>query len=319
MLNAHQLNVFIVAAETLNFTQTAKRLHLTQSSVSQHIKALEAQLETDLFVRRGRAIELTDAASILLPLAKEIVKDTIRAEEKMEMLKQEVYGLLIIGCNTAPGKYVLPLLLAEFHKLYPMVKIACQVMPKEQVLEKMNEGEVHFAMMHLEQKERQEANFHLYIREPISLIAPPDHPWRFKDVIEPEELLLEKFIMREETSGTYASVRDALEMVGVDVAKLDTFLMMGTSEAIALAVKKGLGVGFISKMIMTKICPDQVAPIKIRGTEIFQDIYIGRQTNRPITGAQAAFWEFIQMPRISDYLARETGAEVKSLPILSMS
>lgn len=319
MLNAHQLNVFVVAAETLNFTQTARRLHLTQSSVSQHIKALEAQLETDLFVRRGRAIELTDAASILLPLAQEIVQDTIRAEEKMEMLKEEVYGLLVIGCNTAPGKYVLPLLLAEFHKLYPMVKIACQVMPKEQVLEKMNEGEVHFAMMHLEQRERQEANFHLYIREPISLIAPLGHPWRDKEVIEPGELLSEKFIMREESSGTYASVRDSLERVGVDAAKLDTFLTMGTSEAIALAVKKGLGVGFISTMIMTKICPEQVEPIRVRGAEIFQDIYIGRQTNRPITGAQAAFWDFIQMPRISKYLAEETGAEVRSLPMMSMS
>ena len=125
--------------------------------------------------------------------------------------------------------------------------------------------------------------------------------------------------MREESSGTYASVRDALETVGVDVTRLDTFLSMGTSEAIALAVKKGLGVGFISKMIMTKICPNQVATIKIRGTEIFQDIYIGRQTNRPITGAQAAFWDFIQMPRISEYLAKETGAEVRALPILSMS
>ncbi len=318
MLNAHQLNVFTVAAETLNFTKTAKRLHLTQSSVSQHVKALEAQLETDLFIRHGRSLELTDAGAILLPLAKDIVQGSIRAEEKMELLKQEVYGHLVIGCNTAPGKYVLPLLLAEFHKLYPMVKIACQVMPKEQVLNKMEEGEVHLAMMHLEQKERQDANFHLYIREPISLIAPPDHPWRETGVIEPEELLNEDFIMREETSGTYSSVRDALEQGGVDVAKLDTFLTMGTSEAIALAVKKGLGVGFISTMIMTKICPAQVAPIKIQGTEIFQDIYIGRQTSRPITAAQAAFWDFIQMPRISEYLAEETGAEVKTLPLLSL-
>ena len=45
MLNVHQLNVFLVAADTLNFTQTAKKLHLTQSNVSQHIKSLENQFK----------------------------------------------------------------------------------------------------------------------------------------------------------------------------------------------------------------------------------------------------------------------------------
>lgn len=316
MLNTHQLNVFTVAAETLNFTQTAKKLHLTQSSVSQHIKALETQLETDLFIRRGRSIELTDAGEILLPLAREIVEGSMRAMEKMELLKEEVYGQLIIGCNSAPGKYVLPLLLAEFHKLYPMVKIACQVMPRRQVLQQLNEGEVHFAMMHLDQTDDYTADFHLYIREPVSFIVPPDHPWRNVESIHPRELLSQMFIMREEHSGTYFSVQKALEDVGIDIAKLDTFLTMGTSEAIALAVKKGLGVGFVSRMIMSKICPGQVFPVEIRGVNIFQDIYIGRQTARPIPATQAAFWEFLHTPEVSQRLAQETGAEVRELSAL---
>ena len=86
MLSVHQLSVFVTAAETLNFTVTAKRLHLTQSSVSQTIKALESQLEVELFERKARTLKITDAGNVLLPMAREIVQDSIRATERMELM-----------------------------------------------------------------------------------------------------------------------------------------------------------------------------------------------------------------------------------------
>lgn len=51
MLDTHQLNIFLKASETLNFTQAAKLLHLTQPSVSQHIQSLENHFDTQLFFR----------------------------------------------------------------------------------------------------------------------------------------------------------------------------------------------------------------------------------------------------------------------------
>jgi len=66
MLDAHQINVFLVATDTLNFTEAGKRLHLSQSSVSQHIQALEHQFNTDLFIRSGRNVQLTDAGMTLI-------------------------------------------------------------------------------------------------------------------------------------------------------------------------------------------------------------------------------------------------------------
>ena len=144
MLNIHQLNVFITAAETLNFTVTAKRLHLTQSSVSQIIKTLENQLEVDLFQRKARTLKITDAGNLLLPMAREIVEGSIRAAERMELMKDEVHGHLIVGCNTAPGKYVLPVLLAKFNEVYPLVRFKCKVLPQDQALTQLKDGDIHF-------------------------------------------------------------------------------------------------------------------------------------------------------------------------------
>lgn len=293
MLNVHQLNVFVTAAETLNFTKTARRLHLTQSSVSQHIKALESQLDVSLFLRKGRKLEITDEGEVLLPMAREVIEGSIRAAERMKLMKKEVHGHLIVGCNTAPGKYVLPLLLSKFNEEYPLVRFTCQVLPQEQALAKLADGDIQFIFTDAGELHHGSAEFQLYLHEPLVLIAPDGHPWVELGQIEPEDLYEGRFIMREPGSGTYTNVKRALGEVGIDADKLNVYMEMGTSEAIALAVQQGLGVGFISRMILHKICQDSVSTVRVRGLDIIQNIYFGRQIVQPASSAQVAFWEFI--------------------------
>jgi len=74
---------------------------------------------------------------------------------------------------------------------------------------------------------------------------------------------------------------------------LNTLLVLGNSEAIALSVAEGLGVGFVSSMVVSRLSQGRVAPITINGLEICRDIQIGHQTRRPATAAQTAFWSFV--------------------------
>ena len=86
-LNTNQLNVFLAAAETLNFTKAAQRLQVTQPSVSQQIQALEEHIGQTLFLRTGKTVELTDAGLVLIPLAREMTFLTIHIEETMASFK----------------------------------------------------------------------------------------------------------------------------------------------------------------------------------------------------------------------------------------
>ena len=188
MLDAHQLNVFLTAAELLNYTAAARQLHMTQPSVSQHIQALEQHFQTELFIRKGRQMVLTDAGEALVPLARRLVDWSVRIDETMESLRGEVYGHLKVGCSTTSGKYVLPFLLTSFMRRHPQVTATCQVKPRREAVADLCDGLVHLALASPADF-CNTVEFRKFISDPIQLIAPTDHPWALRGQIEPEELL----------------------------------------------------------------------------------------------------------------------------------
>ena len=294
MLDTHQLNVFLVASETLNFTQAARLLHMSQPSVSQHIQTLEQSLGHPLFVRLGRRIELTDAGAELVPLARDMVRRSIQIEETMKSLEGEVHGHLLVGCSTTPGKYILPQLLAKFHHQNPRVRVSCTVAAQGEVFRMLCDGEVHVALISEPYMSSHDVETRIFMTDPMTLIAPLHHPWAMRGEIDPEELIDGDFIFREEGSGTETTVRRALAEAGVATEALKTLLVLGSSEAIALSVQEGIGVGFVSNIVITKLVEGRVARIRARGLEIERDIYIGTNIRRPATVAQAVFWDFIK-------------------------
>lgn len=295
MLDAHQLNVFLTAAKTLNFTAAARQLHMTQPSVSQHIQSLESHFDMQLFVRAGRHLNLTAAGEVLQPLAQEMVKLSNNIEESMESLKGEIFGHLIVGCSTTVGKYVLPFLLAEFMRRNPKVEASCLVTSRQQAIQMLCDGEVHLALASAKEFCK-EVDFHELIVDPVILIAPMDHPWAQRGEIEPEELLNAEFIMREKGSGTRNVTELGLRKFNMGTDELNTVLTLGNSEAIALSVQQGIGVGFVSRVVVSRLVQNRVAKVNVRGLKLHQDIFLGRTKVRSGTRAQMAFWDFLTNP-----------------------
>lgn len=291
MLDAHQMNVFLTAAETRNFTNAARQLHMTQPSVSQHIQVLEQHFRTTLFIRKGRKMVLTDAGEALVPLARRMVDWSVRIDETMESLQGEVYGHLKVGCSTTSGKYVLPMLLTSFMRKHPQVTAACQVLPRRQAVEDLGDGLLHLALAS-PREFHGPVEFQRFGSDPIRLIAPLTHPWAARGEIEPHELFEADFILRETGSGTIDVAADGLAEVGIPIDQLSRVLILGNSEAIALAVEQGLGVGFVSQIVISRLVYERVATINVRGVDMAQEICIGRNTALPGTTAQNAFWDF---------------------------
>lgn len=307
MLDAHQLNIFLVAAETLNFTLAAQRLHMSQPSVSQHIKALEKHFDEVLFIRQGRSLILSDAGRILIPLARQFVIQSTRINETMSSLKGHIKGRIRIGCNAESGKYILPEFFTQFSREYPEVSIVCETDACSSPLESLRRGTQHFIFTNQDKGIESCFEIHHILTEKITLITPRDHPWTERESIDVEDLLtVENFILPAGNTNTYNKVNAALAEKNLSLLQLDSSLTLSNTEAIVLSVDKGLGPSFSSTIISSLI--GNVVSIPINGLEINRELSIIQDKTQLSTAARDAFWEF--MTAASDKIKQV--AEVES-------
>lgn len=121
-MNLLNLEYFIVAAEELNFTRAAKRLHIVQQSLSNHIAKLEAHFGTELFDRTP-PMSLTPAGLCFLRYAKSLRNTMDDMEAEIRDIRDFKKSELTIGITPARGAVYLPMLLPKFSKAFPMIKV----------------------------------------------------------------------------------------------------------------------------------------------------------------------------------------------------
>lgn len=291
MLDSHQLNIFLIAAETLNFTRAAEQLHMSQPSVSQHIRALEKHFDTKLFIRQGRSLSLSDSGRTLIPLARQFVKQSTCIDEAMASLQGQIQGRICIACNAPAGRYVLPEFFLQFHQLYPEVTIACQTNSCSMPFDALEKGSIHFVVTNQPDNRTSNINFQHIFSEEITVITALDHPWAKRDFIEIKDLSQEMFILHDENMLAYQTINSHLIEQGSSLRQLDAFLTLSNPESIIISVEKGLGVGFASKIIAQQIA--DVALVPIKGIKITRDISLSQDTQQPFTAARKAFWDFM--------------------------
>ncbi len=296
MLDVYELNVFLVAAETENFSEAARQLNLTQPAVSMQIRALERKLDVTLFHRAGRSLALSERGKALLPLARDVVNRAVRIEEEIESLKGEVVGHLKIGCSTTTGKYFLPYLLARFRRQHPAVQITIVNHSRERVVDEMCSGMVQLIVVSAEPTCK-DSNFRHFFTDNVVLIVPCSHPWAQRDVIAPEELRGANFILRDQESGTREEVETALREVGLIPDDLNTVMEIGNSEAISMAVEEGIGMAFVSRTVARRAIElGKIKEVRVAGLSLKREVFIAHSTRHPATRAQLEFWNFVQEP-----------------------
>ena len=303
MIDLVKLNSFLHAAENMSFSEAAKHLHLTQPTISHHIKALERDLDVKLFNRSGSNLKLTEAGRLLLPRARKLIRQSIETEEVMASLQQKIVGHLRVACSTTGGKYILPLLAARFCQRYPGIRVSILTCTPEHVVPRLLEEEANLAVVSSYELCGNELECQEFFEDSISLIVSANHPWAFRQSIEPGDLLSEPMIIREPTAGTRRVMLTQLAQHDITLDDLNVFLELGNAEAIVRTVAAGFGVSFVSTLATA--CPLErgyVVEVPVAGLELRRKIYMVRRsfeaTNRP----QEVFWGFVHDPANADLL-----------------
>ncbi len=297
MLHLNELEIFIAAAERGSFSEAARFLHLSQPAISQSIQSLERRFNIALFSRQGHTARLSDGGKALLPLARELLASARRVEETMNTLNSMVAGHIHLACSTASGKYLMPARLAQFRAEYPAVRVDVQVCSRDVVVQQLLEEEVDFVVSS-RQLDHRDLEFVPFYTDEATLIVPADHPWAHSKRIYPDDLLDEALILREEGSGTYTALYEALRAHDIAPEMLNVAMTLGNAEAVALAVEEGIGIGFVSKLAAARsVALGRAVEVAIEGFDLRHALYFVRNRRTPMTHSQRTFWEFMQATR----------------------
>ena len=302
MIDIPKIETFLAASESLSLSETAKRLHLSQPAVSHQIKVLEQELGVTLFARSNTGLQLTEAGRLMLPWARRLLHDTNDLREMMASLKGNIVGELRIACSTTAGKYILPQLAVRFCQQYPGIKVRILACGPEQVTLGLLDGAAHIGVVSSEVDDKC-LELQEFFRDTITLIVPANHRWAMRKVIEPAEILEEKVIMREETSGTRRVVLTELAKHDISLDDLDVFLELGNAEAIVRTVASGYGISFVSSL--ASACPlerGNVIDLPVNGLELQRKVYMVRKRISDPHRPRDVFWGFIHDPSNADLL-----------------
>ena len=307
MVEVHEMQIFLAAAEDENFSAAARRLHLSQPAISFQIQALEQRLNVQLFQRTGRRIALTEAGRELLPMAREIVNLSSRIEENMCAAQGQVKGHVTIGCTTSPGKYLLPRLIGAFRKQFPDVQFTVDVMTRQVAEEKLLNKEIHIGVLSICSKHKELECWPLMVDELVLIVA-ANHPWAMREKIAPRELQDAEWILREGGAATRQVILEHLAEFGVGENDLRVAMELGSVEGVQAAVEAGHGVSIVSRIAAQHgLALGRIKAVAVEGMEMAREIYLARNRLRTCTCAQLRFREFIAAPAGQQIIASVVG------------
>lgn len=294
-----QLFVFIKVAELQNFSRVANELHMTQPAVSQHIQALEQRMGTKLLERTNKYVRLNKAGEIVYHHGKEILHAYNRMYGLVNELVFTGIGELSIGASYTFGEYILPRIIADFHREYPLIIPKITIANTQSISKLIDQHQLDVGIVegHFKQD--------TLIIEPLAedymfVIVSANHPFANKEQIQLNDLQDETWILREEGSGT----REAAETMFSSYQFTPKEIMeFGSTQIIKESVEANIGISLISKWAIEKeVNLGRIKTLKVNGKPIMRNFSILRKKTKFHTKASELFLNILRMNKTLKYI-----------------
>ncbi len=174
-MNLKECNYFIAIAEEQSLSKAAERLYMAQSSVSQFLSTLEAELDTQLFIRTSKGVRITEAGKLLLDFSYKTLSSLHVMEEEMQDLSTLQRGRVIVGISSFRGSYLLPPVLNAFHLDYPQINIEFVEENSMELEQRLVKGDIDIALLVLPTTDSRIVS-KFVMKDEICLITNATHP-----------------------------------------------------------------------------------------------------------------------------------------------
>ncbi len=244
-LSLKQLKIFEATARLGRLTAAADEQALSQSAASQALKELESSLGYRLFSRSGRELVITDLGQDVLPRVRDILSNV---ESLSAPYSSGVSGAFRVAASVTIASYLFPAIMADFLARYPDVEPDLQINNTGQVIERLEKQQAHVGLI-----EGPASHHQLQIipwrDDSLQIFCHHSHPLAQRGVLGIEQMAQQRWILREQGSGTRAVFDRAIQQAGVNV---NTVMALNRQEAIKQSVKAGLGIGCLSQLAVVE-------------------------------------------------------------------
>ena len=291
-LSRKQLRVFAATAERGSVSGAAALLHVTPPAISVQLKGLEELIGAPLFRRVGPTGRSRRPRLAWNCLGWRRISNAWRhgSRERIAALKAGASGSVVFGVEST-GEISRPLIVAAFQRASPGVRVTLAVGNRGEISQGLERNEFDLTIMgrppaHIE-VEAVTLGDHPYV-----LIAPPDHRLAGDPDILAEDLLRERFLAREEGSGTRILMERFLERIGG--GRVFEVVEMGTNETIKQSVMAGLGIAIISAhTCLTEIADGHLTTLQVTGLPLVRQWFLLHGPDRELSRAARKFRDFV--------------------------
>jgi len=233
-----QLKYVLAVAEHQNFTVASEHCFVTQPTLSMQIQKLEEELNTQIFNRKKKPIQLTEIGKKIIEQAKIIVDESNRITDIVDQQKGFIGGDFKLGIIPTIMPTLLPLFLKTFIKKYPKVNLKIEELTTEEIIKKLSDGhiDVGIAATPLETEFIKER---VLFYEPFVGFIPTEHRLFNSDGINVEDLNIEDILLLEDGHCFKESIINLCNALG---SKNQNFqLQSGSFNTLIKLSKEGLG------------------------------------------------------------------------------
>ncbi|MGE7186589.1 LysR family transcriptional regulator [Peribacillus sp. NPDC006672] len=252
------LKTFVTLVEVKNFTKTAEILLMSQPSVSLHIKKLEEEFQTKLFLRSPKFLKVTLTGEILYDRAKQMITIYEQTREDIQEHDKSIKGELKIGASFTIGEYILPSLLIDLQKDYPELELQVVIGNTEEIVQAVRLYKVDIGLIEGQTNEK-ELSVHPFMQDELFVVSSNDHELSYKDEVVITDLHDQAWVTREVGSGTREYLNHVIRTNGL---KIKSILTISSNQGIKeTLIKNGEGLALLSQSVIERDVQNKILSI----------------------------------------------------------
>ncbi len=284
-----QMQIFEAVVRLGSYTRASEELHLTQPTVSMQVKKLAETIGYPLLEKIGKQLHTTTVGDEVYQSAKEILGNIMMLGEATSALEGTIKGPLRLAVITT-AKYFMPHLLGAFVQQHPLVEPVLKVTNRSRVLERLKANEDDLLIMG-QVPEGMPVIAHPFVDNELVVVANTCHPLTKEKQISLQQLQKERFLVREEGSGTRLAINRIFAEQGLEIRP---FMELGSSEAIKQAVMAGLGISVLSRHnLRLELAHNYISVLDVSGFPLFYRWYAVHLENKKLSLTAKAFLNFL--------------------------